>query len=135
MTVYQSNRLLHCKLIFSCPLSQNNPAVPQERPVENWADKSMLHGASQTGLGSDYPHTAKRESLFLDRESHLESHIPSSGISLYGQDPGLVGMRSTGLGRAGGPIVTQVSLNSYLIRNIASHTFDISGTNVCIAGQ
>lgn len=100
---------------ISCLLLQNSPAPPQERPVENWADKSMLLSASQTGMGTDYPLSAKRESLFFDRETHLESHMPSSGISLYGQDPGPVGMRSTGLGRAGGPIVTQVSLNGYLI--------------------
>lgn len=100
---------------ISCLLLQNSPAPPQERPVENWADKSMLLSASQTGMGTDYPLSAKRESLFFDRETHLESHMPSSGISLYGQDPGPAGMRSTGLGRAGGPIVTQVSLNSYLI--------------------
>lgn len=108
----------------------NNPAVPQERPVENWADKSMLHGASQTGLGSDYPHTAKRESLFLDRETHLESHMPSSGISLYGQDPGLAGIRSTGLGRAGGPIVTQIAQTMQIPLAYAEDIIGIGGANI-----
>ena len=94
---------------------QHNTTVAQERQVETWADKPM-HGASQTGIGSDYALSAKRESLYLDRETQLEPHIPTSGISLYGQDPGHSGgVRSSGLGRAVGPIVTQVGFNSSFI--------------------
>lgn len=76
--------------------------------METWADKSLVQAASQTGVGSDYPLSAKRDSLFLDRDNQLESQIPASGLSLYGQETGLSGIRSSGLGRAGAPIVTQV---------------------------
>lgn len=82
--------------------------VSQDRRVETFADKPMLSTASQTGIGSDYSLPFKRESLFLDRESNLDLHLSSSGLSLYGQDTGLPGMHSSGRGRAGGPIVTQV---------------------------
>lgn len=68
----------------------------------------MLHTASQTGVATNYPLSSKRESLYLDRETQLEAQLPSSGISIYGQDPTLSGIRSSGLGRAGAPIVTQV---------------------------
>ena len=97
-----------------CPSPQNNTTVSQERQVEPWADKSLLHSASQTGPSSDYPLSLKRETLYLDRGTQLEPHIPPSGISLYGQDTGLSGLRSSGLGRPGGPIVTQVGFNIHL---------------------
>lgn len=45
----------------------------------------------------------------LDRESRLETQITSSGVSLYGQDPALPGIRSSRIARATAPIVTQVS--------------------------
>lgn len=108
----------------------NSPAPPQERPVENWADKSMLLSASQTGMGTDYPLSAKRESLFFDRETHLESHMPSSGISLYGQDPGPAGMRPTGLGRAGGPIVTQIAQTMQIPLAYAEDIIGLGGANI-----
>ncbi|KAF4381838.1 hypothetical protein F8388_010807 [Cannabis sativa] len=78
-----------------------NVPSSQEQHVETWADKPLAHGASQTGLVANYPLSATRESLFLDRENQLESHIPSARISLYGQDPSLPGIRSSGLGSSG----------------------------------
>ena len=59
-----------------------------------------------------------RDSLYLDRETHLESQLLPSGISLYGHDPMMSGIRSSGLGRAGAPIVTQVDMLNitYIIR-------------------
>lgn len=91
--------------------------VSQDRKVDAWSDKSSLHTASQTAIASDYPlsMSAKRDSLFLDRETHFESQLQSSGLSLYGQDPALSGIRSLGLGRTGAPIVTQVVILSCLI--------------------
>ena len=94
--------------MFLCPFLQSNTTVSQERQVETWADRSLQHGPSHAGMGTDYPLSAKRESLYLDRETPMEQRIPSSGITLYGQDSGLSGMRSSGLGRAGAPFVTQV---------------------------
>uniref|UniRef100_A0A5B7A9L8 K Homology domain-containing protein n=1 Tax=Davidia involucrata TaxID=16924 RepID=A0A5B7A9L8_DAVIN len=107
-----------------------NTTVPQERQVETWADKSSLHTASQTAIGTDYPLSAKRESLFLDRETQLESQVPPSGLSLYGQDPGLPGMRSSGLGRAGGPIVTQIAQTMQIPLAYAEDIIGIGGANI-----
>lgn len=63
-------------------------------------------------MATEYPLSVstKRDSLFLDRETHLESQLLPSGMSLYGQDPVLSGIRSSGLARAGAPIVTQVDI-------------------------
>lgn len=103
----------------------------------------MLHTASQTGVSTNYSLSAKRESLFLDRETQLESQLPSAGISLYGKDPSIYGkdhsiygkdpsiygqdpsiygqdpslssIRSSGIGRPGAPIVTQVGCSNFFI--------------------
>ncbi|XP_057466642.1 RNA-binding KH domain-containing protein PEPPER-like [Actinidia eriantha] len=109
---------------------RNNTTVSQERQVEPWADKSLLHSASQTGPGSDYPLSLKWETLYLDRETQLEPHIPPSGISLYGQDTGLSGLRSSGLGRAGGPIVTQVAQTMQIPLTYAEDIIGIGGANI-----
>lgn len=77
--------------------------------METWADKSSLHAATQSAISTEYTPSTRRESLFLEREPQLESRYRLSGISIYGQDPALSTMRSSALGRASGPIVTQVS--------------------------
>lgn len=57
-----------------------------------------------------------RDSIFADRESHLDSLLASSTMShsLYGQDSSLSGRRSSSLSRAGAPIVTTVSCFNHL---------------------
>lgn len=67
-----------------------------------------MQTAPQTGITNDYALSLKRESLFLDRESHLEPQIQHSGLSLYGQDPAIGGGLSSGLGRTAAAFVTQV---------------------------
>jgi hypothetical protein len=68
---------------------------------------------------SDIPLPTKRDSIFADRESHLDSLISSS---IYGQDSSLSGVRSSTLGRVGAPIVTTVSYFNHL------HVFFFGGT-------
>ncbi|XWS52283.1 hypothetical protein CRYUN_Cryun11dG0055000 [Craigia yunnanensis] len=86
----------------------HNAIVTQDLQAETRAEKSSLFTASQSGIGIDLPVTARRDSLFLERETQLESRIPSSGISFYAQDPALSTIRSnSGLVRSIVPIVTQ----------------------------
>lgn len=85
---------------------QYNATISQDRQSDAWADKSLLHNTSQTGMASEYSLPPKRESLYLDRETQIEH----SGLPLYGQEHGLSGIRSSGLGRSGAPIVTQVEI-------------------------
>uniref|UniRef100_A0A803Q823 K Homology domain-containing protein n=1 Tax=Cannabis sativa TaxID=3483 RepID=A0A803Q823_CANSA len=117
-----------------------NVPSSQEQHVETWADKPLAHGASQTGLAANYPLSATRESLFLDRENQLESQIPSARISLYGQDPSLPGIRSSGLGssglgssslgRTGAPIVTQIAQTMQIPLAYAEDIIGIEGSNI-----
>lgn len=101
---------LHCcVLIVEWVHLQYTAPISQERQPDPWADKSLLHTATQTVGGTGYPPTATRDSLFL-RETQLESQLPSSGLSIYGQEAALSSLRSSGLGRPGAPIVTQVRL-------------------------
>ncbi|KAK6126560.1 hypothetical protein DH2020_039703 [Rehmannia glutinosa] len=53
------------------------------------------------------PFFEKSDSLFLERDGQIDTRIASSRHSLYGPEHGL-GIRSSTLGRPGGPIVTQV---------------------------
>lgn len=93
---------------------QHNATISQDRAADAQPDKTQLlfHSAPapQTGIGSDYSLSLKRDPSVYDCETHLDAKITQSGLSLYGQDPGLGGLRSTGLGRAAAPIVTQVGL-------------------------
>lgn len=63
---------------------------------------------------SDIPLPSKRDSVFADRESHLDSLLSSSTMSLYGQDSSLSGVRSSSLSRVGAPIVTTVSYFNHM---------------------
>jgi hypothetical protein len=62
---------------------------------------------------SDIHLPTKRDSIFADRESHLDL-LSSSTMSLYGQDSSLSGVRSSTLGRVGAPIVTTVSYFNHM---------------------
>ncbi|KAL6331933.1 hypothetical protein AAG906_020282 [Vitis piasezkii] len=103
-----------------------NATISQDRQSDTWADKSLLHGTSQTGMGSDYSLPAKRESLYLDRETQMEH----SGLPMYGQEHGLSGIRSSGLGRAGAPIVTQIAQTMQIPLSYAEDIIGIGGANI-----
>lgn len=101
-----------CHAKRCCLFLQQNANAAQDLQAETRDEKPSLLIASQSGvgIGIDLPVTARRESLFLDHESQLESRIPSSGISFYRQDPSLSTIHSnSGLVRSIVPIVTQVS--------------------------
>lgn len=86
-----------------------------------WSDKSLLHANAQGGSDTDYPLSAKRESLFFEVETPFESQIPPSRISLYGQDPAVTSIRSSVLNRASGPVVTQVcsyTLEGHILKSL-----------------
>ncbi|KAJ6383169.1 hypothetical protein OIU77_031570 [Salix suchowensis] len=92
-----------------------NATISQERPADARPDiaQSSLHSAYvptiSSGIVSDYSLSLKRDPSIYEHETQFEHKISQPGLSLYGQDPGIVGFRSTGLGRASAPIVTQVT--------------------------
>ncbi|PKI56675.1 hypothetical protein CRG98_022925 [Punica granatum] len=103
----------------------------QDRPAETWSDKSLPPPVAQVGFGgTDYSLPAKREPLYLERESRLETQIATSGVSLYGQDPALSGIRSSRVGRAGAPIVTQVAQTMQVPLTYAEDIIGIGGASI-----
>uniref|UniRef100_A0A2P2MAQ5 Uncharacterized protein MANES_06G019600 n=1 Tax=Rhizophora mucronata TaxID=61149 RepID=A0A2P2MAQ5_RHIMU len=103
-----------------------NALISQERQGEPLADKLLFANSSQGRIDTDYPLPAKREALFLERETQLESQVPLSRISLYGQDHTLSSVRSSLLSRPSGPIVTQVSCTCFNISHFVSKLLHLS---------
>jgi poly(rC)-binding protein 2/3/4 len=97
-------------------LLQYNATISQECPADARPDiaQPSLHSAYvptiPSGIASDYSLSLKRDPSIYEHETQFEHKISQPGLSIYGQDPGIVGFRSTGLGRATAPIVTQVGL-------------------------
>ncbi|KAK2449371.1 hypothetical protein P8452_13253 [Trifolium repens] len=105
-----------------------NASIPQQdRQAETWSDKPSLHTTSQNSMFSDIPLPTKRDSIFADRESHLDSLLSSS---IYGQDSSLSGVRSSTLGRVGAPIVTTVIQTMQIPLSYAEDIIGIQGTNI-----
>ncbi|WJX28253.1 hypothetical protein P8452_16998 [Trifolium repens] len=107
-----------------------NASIPQQdRQAETWSDKTSLHTTSQNSMFSDIHLPTKRDSIFADRESHLDL-LSSSTMSLYGQDSSLSGVRSSTLGRVGAPIVTTVIQTMQIPLSYAEDIIGIQGTNI-----
>ncbi|KAH0456703.1 hypothetical protein IEQ34_014610 [Dendrobium chrysotoxum] len=116
------------------PLFEKFLKMPaQEREPEAWGEKTQaLTHSSHTGIGNDYGLAVKRDSLYLDRESQFDSQFPRSNLSLYGQDPALSGLRSSGLGlgRTAGALVTQVTQTMQIPLSYAEDIIGIGGANI-----
>ncbi|XVF35762.1 hypothetical protein REPUB_Repub18cG0174000 [Reevesia pubescens] len=110
-----------------------NAKISQEQPVDAWTDKtqSSLHSAFayQTGIGSDYSLSLKRDPLY-DRETHVEPKIPLSGLSLYRQDHGIGAIRSSGVTHAAAPIVTQMTQTMQVPLFYAEDIIGVGGSNI-----
>ncbi|XP_022755486.1 RNA-binding KH domain-containing protein PEPPER-like isoform X2 [Durio zibethinus] len=108
----------------------HNAIVTQDLQAETRAEKSSLLTASQSAIGIDLP-VPVRDSLFLERETQLESRIPSSGISFYGHDPAPSTKHSTsGLVRSIVPIVTQIAQTMQIPFSYAEDIIGIGGANI-----
>ncbi|MCD7459754.1 hypothetical protein HAX54_041864 [Datura stramonium] len=114
-----------------------NANISQDQPAESWADKSQSSNfqtsvpapTSQAAAVSDYSFSMNRDSYLLDRETALDSKFPRSTLSLYGQDPGLGGIRTSVAGRAG-PIVTQMTKVMQVPLSYAEDIIGIGGANI-----
>lgn len=112
LCAYHIALVKHCVEFFSIVLFQHSSSAAlgtQDRVSDAWPDKaSSLMQTSQMGMGGDYSHPSKRDSLYFDREAAIDSRMQHSGLSLYGQDPAISGLGSSGMPRTSGAFVTQV---------------------------
>ncbi|RYR13712.1 hypothetical protein Ahy_B04g070558 isoform E [Arachis hypogaea] len=95
--------------------------------------RMSLHIASQTSIFSDISLPTKRDSVFADRGSLLDSLLPSSTVSVYGQDSSLSAVRSsalTPLSRAAAPIVSTVVQTMQIPLSYAEDIIGVQGTNI-----
>ncbi|CAA3012027.1 RNA-binding KH domain-containing PEPPER-like [Olea europaea subsp. europaea] len=106
-----------------------NAPVSQERQVDAWSDKTLHSSTSDTAIDTDYPLTVKRNSLFLDRDSLMESNITPSRLSLYGPESGL-DFRISAMGRAGRPVVTQIAQTMQIPLAYAEDIIGVGGANI-----
>uniref|UniRef100_A0A6M2F8W2 K Homology domain-containing protein n=1 Tax=Populus davidiana TaxID=266767 RepID=A0A6M2F8W2_9ROSI len=110
-----------------------NATISLEHPADARADNAQpsLHSAPafSSGIISDYSLSLKRDPSIYEHETHFEHKISQPGFSLYG-DPGLGGLRSTGLGRAAAPIVTQVTQTMQVPLSYAEDIIGVAGSNI-----
>ncbi|CAI9779834.1 unnamed protein product [Fraxinus pennsylvanica] len=105
-----------------------NAPVTQEQQVDTRSDRTLHSSTSQTAIDTDYPLLVKRDSLFLDRDSLMESHI-NPRLSLYGPESGL-DIRTSAMGRAGRPVVTQVAQTMQIPLAYAEDIIGVGGANI-----
>ncbi|CAI0438790.1 unnamed protein product [Linum tenue] len=110
--------------------------ITQERSADCKPDRvqpSMQQtvSASQArSISSEYSLSIKRDPLLFEREAHIEQQkVLQPGRSLYGQEHAL-GLRSTGLGHANVPIVTQVTQTMQVPLSYAGDIIGVNGTNI-----
>ncbi|XP_009798648.1 RNA-binding KH domain-containing protein PEPPER [Nicotiana tabacum] len=114
-----------------------NANISQDRPAESWADKSQSSNlppsvpapTSQALTVSDYSLSMNRDTYLLDREATPDFKLRPSTLSLYGQDPGLGGLRTSVAGRTG-PIVTQMTKVMQVPLSYAEDIIGIGGANI-----
>ncbi|KDP41104.1 hypothetical protein JCGZ_03234 [Jatropha curcas] len=107
-----------------------NAMISQDHQTETWSDKPLVHSTSQGGFDTDYAFSGKREALFLERETQLDSQITQSRITLYGQDPAVSTIRSSVFNRASGPIFTQITQTMQVPISYAEEIIGIGGNNI-----
>ncbi|XP_061965771.1 RNA-binding KH domain-containing protein PEPPER-like [Populus nigra] len=113
-----------------------NATISQECPADARPDiaQPSLHSAYvptiPSGIASDYSLSLKRDPSIYEHETQFEHKISQPGLSIYGQDSGIVGFRSTGLGRATAPIVTQVTQTMQVPLSYAEDIIGVAGSNI-----
>lgn len=90
---------------------------------------SVIPALSQGGAVGDYT-ALKRDPLLFERDPLIDSQINRSGLSLYGQDPALSAVHPSGLGRATGALVTQITQTMQVPLSYAEDIIGIGGANI-----
>uniref|UniRef100_A0A1J3F7F2 Poly(RC)-binding protein 3 n=1 Tax=Noccaea caerulescens TaxID=107243 RepID=A0A1J3F7F2_NOCCA len=102
--------------------------VRQEEPLAD--NKSSLHTLSSNLIESDFSLLARREPLYMERDSRVDPRLQPSGASMYSQDPVLSSRHSPGLARVSAAFVTQVSQTMQIPFSYAEDIIGVEGTNI-----
>ncbi|KAJ0263267.1 hypothetical protein HA466_0036550 [Hirschfeldia incana] len=108
--------------------------VRQEEPLAN--NQSSLHSNNHSSLHSALANAiesdilARREAMFLERDTRVESFVQPSGVSIYSQDPAMSARHSPGLPRVSAAFVTQVSQTMQIPFSYAEDIIGLEGANI-----
>lgn len=125
-------KFLHDHSVVAVFEKNYNATISQDRTADAREDKAQSlaqNTSSQTLISADHSLQLKRES-YLDREAELDMKFPRSAVSLYGSDPALSSLHSTGLSRAAAPIITQVTQTMQVPLSYAEDIIGIAGRNI-----
>uniref|UniRef100_A0A0D6QW69 K Homology domain-containing protein n=1 Tax=Araucaria cunninghamii TaxID=56994 RepID=A0A0D6QW69_ARACU len=89
-----------------------------------------LPSASQSGSRKNFTSTPKLDSFYPLRDTYIEPQSHQSVISLYGKDPGAVGLRSSLPPPAPAPVITQVIQKLQIPLSYADDVIGLEGTNI-----
>ncbi|XP_074276397.1 RNA-binding KH domain-containing protein PEPPER [Silene latifolia] len=125
-------KFLHDHSVVAVFEKTYNATISQEPTPDAWADKTQNLASTtlpQTITTGDPLLSYKRE-FYFDREPDVETKLTRSAMSLYGSDPAISGLHSTGLTRAAAPIVTQVTQTMQVPLSYAEDIIGVAGTNI-----
>uniref|UniRef100_A0A0D9XMJ1 K Homology domain-containing protein n=1 Tax=Leersia perrieri TaxID=77586 RepID=A0A0D9XMJ1_9ORYZ len=114
-----------------------NATVTQERSTDAWND--MAHPSivsaqvnQPPSVVDEYILPIKRDPLYLEREPLVDHNIHRSGVSLYGRDPALSTLRTSGIhgGGPGGPLLTQITQTMQIPLTYAEDIIGVKGANI-----
>jgi len=122
------------------PLFEQNPhsANDAQDLAPTWGKTTVpaLSTTSQPGLGglgglgAGLTSTFKHDSFYPPRDTQIESQPHHRGLSIYGKDPGPVGLRSSLHAPAAAPVITQVIQKMQIPLSYADDVIGVEGTNI-----
>ncbi|KAH9321440.1 hypothetical protein KI387_016079, partial [Taxus chinensis] len=117
------------------PLFEQSPHTSngaQDLAPVTWGKTAApsLSSAPLSGLGTSFTSAFKADSLYSTRDTQIESQSHHHGLSLYGKDPGPVGLRSSLSVPAAAPVITQVIQKMQIPLSYADDVIGVEGTNI-----
>ncbi|GLJ12241.1 hypothetical protein SUGI_0187190 [Cryptomeria japonica] len=117
------------------PLFEQNPHTAngaQDLAPGTWGKVAAppLSSATHSGLGTSFTSAFKADSLYPTRDTQIESQAHHRGLSLYGKDPGPVGLRSSLSAPTAAPVITQVIQKMQIPLSYADDVIGVEGTNI-----
>ncbi|XP_052134297.1 RNA-binding KH domain-containing protein PEPPER [Oryza glaberrima] len=116
---------------------KTNATVTQDRSTDAWTDISHPSIVSAQinqppPVVDEYILPMKRDPLFLEREPLIDHNIHRSGVSLYGRDPALSTLRTSGIhgGGPGGPLLSQITQTMQIPLTYAEDIIGVKGANI-----
>lgn len=112
--------------------NQQHSANDAQDLAPTWAKSAVppLSSTSQAGLGTGLASAFKHDSFYPTRDTQIEPQPHHRGLSIYGKDPGPVGLRSSLHAPPAAPVITQVIQKMQIPLSYADDVIGVEGTNI-----